>query len=470
MRRSKNNYRCSFCGRDKSEALILIAGIDGHICEVCVEQADEIIQEELYSGRKEEERQDFFLPETVTPQELKKQLDQYVIGQDEAKKFLSVAVYNHYKRLRQPKDTDIEIEKSNILLVGRTGTGKTLLAKTIAKFLNAGLGLLNQALGLPNVRTGLEQHAEPLADLLVFPLDVIVVVVRHQFHPSDGPDRAHATIRRRDLIVRQIRKVGSVFFLEHHPDRNLPSVLPFEAGQCGSGDRRAHGPGKGSRIHTQSVGFRSIDVESHLVGSIVITGSILKEVHNARNQFECWLQVGCDLLEKLWIVSHKSDVMHIGVSIPALFGGIASPLHVNRDPRLLRHIVVEQVHRFARGELVFAIRSKKTGETALPSSVEELVRLEPVGIHVGVHVRLNPFHIGQALIHGVLIGETDMNTEVTDGFFLGPFGVELFGQQERPGQEHNENHTQIQASLEEELQGTIVTPVETPEGPQIEFG
>ena len=104
MRRSKNNYRCSFCGRDKSEALILIAGIDGHICEVCVEQADEIIQEELYSGRKDEDRQDFFLPDTLTPMELKNQLDQYVIGQDEAKKFLSVAVYNHYKRLRQPKD------------------------------------------------------------------------------------------------------------------------------------------------------------------------------------------------------------------------------------------------------------------------------------------------------------------------------------------------------------------------------
>ncbi|MEM1322121.1 MAG: ATP-dependent Clp protease ATP-binding subunit ClpX [Bacteroidota bacterium] len=143
MRRSKNNYRCSFCGRDKSEALILIAGIDGHICEVCVEQADEIIQEELYAGRKDEDRQDFFLPDTLTPMELKNQLDQYVIGQDEAKKFLSVAVYNHYKRLRQPKDGEIEIEKSNILFVGRTGTGKTLMAKTIAKFLNVPFAIVD---------------------------------------------------------------------------------------------------------------------------------------------------------------------------------------------------------------------------------------------------------------------------------------------------------------------------------------
>ncbi len=143
MRRSKSSYRCSFCGRDKAEALILIAGIDGHICEVCVEQADEIIQEELYSGRKEDSKEDFLLPDKVTPKEIKTHLDQYVIGQDQAKKFLSVAVYNHYKRLRQTRTDDIEIEKSNILFVGRTGTGKTLLAKTIAKFLNVPFAIVD---------------------------------------------------------------------------------------------------------------------------------------------------------------------------------------------------------------------------------------------------------------------------------------------------------------------------------------
>ena len=143
MKRSKNSYRCSFCGRDKTEALILIAGIDGHICEVCVEQAEEIIQEELYSGKKEKTKDDFLLPEAVTPMEIKAHLDHYVIGQDEAKKFLSVAVYNHYKRLRQPGNGDVEIEKSNILFVGRTGTGKTLLAKTIAKFLNVPFSIVD---------------------------------------------------------------------------------------------------------------------------------------------------------------------------------------------------------------------------------------------------------------------------------------------------------------------------------------
>lgn len=144
MRRSKNSYRCSFCGRDKSEALILIAGIDGHICEVCVEQAEEIIQEELYSGKPAPEvGEEFTLPDTITPAEIKGHLDQFVIGQSEAKKYLSVAVYNHYKRLRQQKVDEIEIEKSNILFVGNTGTGKTLLAKTIAKYLNVPFAIVD---------------------------------------------------------------------------------------------------------------------------------------------------------------------------------------------------------------------------------------------------------------------------------------------------------------------------------------
>jgi ATP-dependent Clp protease ATP-binding subunit ClpX len=146
MRKSKQSYRCSFCGRDKSEALILIAGIDGHICEVCVEQAGEIIEEELYGGKRKEEEEpqkDFLLPDQITPQEIKGHLDEYVIGQDEAKKFLSVAVYNHYKRLRQHRNDDIEIEKSNIVFVGQTGTGKTLLAKTIAKFLNVPFSIVD---------------------------------------------------------------------------------------------------------------------------------------------------------------------------------------------------------------------------------------------------------------------------------------------------------------------------------------
>lgn len=109
-----------------------------------MEQAGEIIEEELYGGKpKEEVQKDFPVPDKVTPLEIKTHLDHYVIGQDDAKKFLSVAVYNHYKRLRQPRQDEIEIEKSNILFVGQTGTGKTLLAKTIAKFLNVPFSIVD---------------------------------------------------------------------------------------------------------------------------------------------------------------------------------------------------------------------------------------------------------------------------------------------------------------------------------------
>lgn len=133
--------KCSFCGRRKEEVKILVAGIDGHICENCIVQAQDIIDEELY--QKENEFH-FNLPKTIKPKDIFNFLNEYVIGQDEAKKYLSVAVYNHYKRLNQKKDPDgVEIEKSNILLVGETGTGKTLLAKSISRFLNVPFSIVD---------------------------------------------------------------------------------------------------------------------------------------------------------------------------------------------------------------------------------------------------------------------------------------------------------------------------------------
>ncbi len=130
----KENISCSFCGRKKSEVNVLIAGISGHICDNCIAQANNIVREEVSQKATKNLETKLTLSK---PAELKVGLDQFVIGQDDAKKTLSVAVYNHYKRLLQVDTSDeVEIEKSNVIFVGKTGTGKTLMARTIAKMLN----------------------------------------------------------------------------------------------------------------------------------------------------------------------------------------------------------------------------------------------------------------------------------------------------------------------------------------------
>ncbi len=133
---------CSFCARSRDEVKILIAGQDGHICENCVEHAKEIIGQEIGAPVDEKATSSYKLT-VKKPMEIKKFLDEYVIGQDDAKKILAVAVYNHYKRLNQKFDNDVEIEKSNIIMVGETGTGKTLLAKTIARMLNVPFAIVD---------------------------------------------------------------------------------------------------------------------------------------------------------------------------------------------------------------------------------------------------------------------------------------------------------------------------------------
>lgn len=140
-KKDKSQEVCSFCGRPKEETSILIAGFSGHICDSCVEQAHIIVKEESKGDAK-----GILNEEILTPKEIKAHLDEYVIGQDDAKKILSVAVYNHYKRIGQPeskKFKDVEIEKSNIVIVGETGTGKTLLARTIAKILKVPFAIVD---------------------------------------------------------------------------------------------------------------------------------------------------------------------------------------------------------------------------------------------------------------------------------------------------------------------------------------
>ncbi|HEY4285592.1 MAG TPA: ATP-dependent Clp protease ATP-binding subunit ClpX [Puia sp.] len=140
---AKNTLHCSFCGRNRDEVKILIAGQEGHICENCVEHAQEIIQQELMI-REDTTGTSAFKLTVKKPVEIKRILDEYVIGQDDAKKVLSVAVYNHYKRLQQKVvENEVEIEKSNIIMVGETGTGKTLLAKTIARLLNVPFAIVD---------------------------------------------------------------------------------------------------------------------------------------------------------------------------------------------------------------------------------------------------------------------------------------------------------------------------------------
>src|SRR6476659_7216473 len=141
---AKNPLHCSFCGRSRDEVKILIAGQEGHICENCVEHAREIIEQELVI--RDEKTTSSFKLTVKKPVEIKKFLDEYVIGQDEAKRVLAVAVYNHYKRLQQKTSestSDVEIEKSNIIMVGETGTCKTLLAKTIARLLNVPFAIVD---------------------------------------------------------------------------------------------------------------------------------------------------------------------------------------------------------------------------------------------------------------------------------------------------------------------------------------
>lgn len=272
---AKKETTCSFCGSPRSGVNMLIAGINGHICDSCASQASKIVQEELSSSPAA-------VPAAIgslnllKPQEIKAHLDQYVIGQQDAKKVLSVAVYNHFKRLKQKtNENDVEIEKSNVILVGRTGTGKTLLAKSIAKLLNvpfciADATVLTEAgyVGedvesiLSRLLQAADYNVESAQMGIVF-IDEVDKIARKNDNPSitrdvSGEGVQQALLKLLEGATVNVPPQGG----RKHPEQKMISIdtknILFICGGAFDGIEKLIA----SRVNRQTIGFSSLDEQT----------------------------------------------------------------------------------------------------------------------------------------------------------------------------------------------------------------